>query len=283
MTTNTIIDISNITHVVRHTLFKKNDTFSKSLLIGAVIKLVISLSKKYKADGILIAGDSKNVWRKDLYSDYKGNRKELRDEYHHLVIESIVELQEFFNNYTNIPYISVDRAEADDIIAVACQLNKHGNVIISSDKDFVQLLDSKTKLYAPTLKTERTSDNVEFDLFVKCIRGDMGDNIQSAYPRVRTKVLEEAWTDTYKMTNVLEATRKDGKVVKDVFYLNKTLIDLTEQPIELRDTIKDELSNIGNGNYDQTKILKFLGEHGLGVIAKEIDINSLKKAYIFEV
>jgi hypothetical protein len=283
MKTNSVIDISNLTHVVRHSLFKKNDTFSKSLLIGAVISLVINVSKKYKVDGILIAGDSKNVWRKDIYADYKGNRKDLRDEYHHLVIECMVELQDFFNNYTNIPYISADRAEADDIIAVACQINKHGNVIMSSDKDFIQLLDEKTKLYAPTLKQERSSDDAQFDLFVKCIRGDMGDNIFSAYPRVRIKVLEEAWIDPYKMTNVLEATRKDGQVVKNVYNLNRELIDLTRQPNVVRTDIISALNGIGSGNYNHVNILRFLGEHGLKEMAKELDINTLKMSYIFEV
>lgn len=282
MKTNTIIDISNITHVVRHSLFKKNDTFSKSLLLGAVIDLVVNVSKKYSADGILIAGDSKNVWRKDIYPEYKGHRKDLRDEYHHLVIECISDLQDFFDNYTNIPYISVERAEADDVIAVACQTNKHNNVIISSDKDFVQLLNERTRLYSPTLKGERTSENSKLDLFVKCIRGDAGDNIMSAYPRVRTKVLESAWDDVYKMSNLLETKRKDGKVVGEVFELNQTLIDLTCQPKYIRDNIYDRLVNMNSGSFDHIKVLKFFGEHGLKEMAKNIDMNYLKKGYFFK-
>lgn len=279
---NTIVDISNVTHVIRHSMFKKNEPVEKNLLIGAVIGMVITTSKRYSVDGILVAGDSKNVWRKDLYNDYKGQRKQLRDEYHEVVLEAIQDLKIFFNEYTNVPYIDVARSEADDIIAVACQKNKHGNVIISSDKDFIQLLDGKTKLFSPTNNGERTSDNVGLDLFIKCIRGDIGDNIKSAYPRVRTKVLEKAFEEPMDMINLMEHKLKTGEKVKDLFELNQNLIDLTKQPSDIRESILQELSNINSNNYNHISVLKYFGELGLNSQAKELDFNMLKKTYVFD-
>ena len=43
--------------------------------------------------------------------------------------------------------------EADDLIAFACQLQDYAGwqkVIVSSDKDFIQVLDKETVLYRPT-------------------------------------------------------------------------------------------------------------------------------------
>jgi len=270
MKTNVIVDLSNITFVTHFSILKKTNNFNQNYLIFQTINFIKLIAKKYKADGVLIACDSPNVWRKDVYPEYKANRKESRDPYYEDVKAAMIKVKDFFNECTSIPAVSVERSEADDIIAVATQ-NK-GNtrtVIISSDKDFIQLLNDDVVLYSPSQKEERTSDDVGYALFEKCIRGDSGDNIKSAYPRVRKTALQEAWCDNYKMINLLETVTKQGNSVKDSYFFNKKLIDLSMQPDYIKLNISNTLENLKINKYNGLNVLRFIGKHDMKGISNE--------------
>jgi len=285
MKTNVIVDLSNLTFITHFSLLKKTNGFLQSYLIFQTINFIKNVANKYKADGILIACDSPNVWRKDIYPEYKANRKESRDPYYEDVKDAMIKIKDFFNECTSIPAVSVARAEADDIIALITQTAKENTktVIISSDKDFVQLLTNKNvTLYSPSQKAERTTLDVGYDLFEKCIRGDNGDNIKSAYPRVRKTVLEEAWHDSYKMMNLLESTTKAGDLVKDAYFFNKNLIDLSLQPEYIKSNISNTLENLKINKYNELKVLRFIGKHDMKEVSKEFMKHKeiLKKHYI---
>lgn len=287
MKTNVVFDLSNLTFITHHTLLKKSNTFLKSYLLFQTINLIKYLAKKYHADGIIIACDSPNVWRRDIYPEYKANRKKTRDAYYEDVKEVMGNIKDFFNECTSIPAVAVKRAEADDIIASVVQNagNNIRTVIISSDKDFVQLLAyDNVILYSPSQQKERQSLDAGFDLFEKCIRGDSGDNIKSAFPRVRKTVLEAAWHDSYKMMNLLESTTKEGKVVKDGYMFNKHLIDLSLQPDHIKLNISNALENLSINKYNSMKVLKFIGKHDMKNVSDDFLKNRevFKKHYISE-
>jgi len=83
--------------------------------------------------------------------------------------------------------IYVADCEADDIIAYLCEqrFKNKNKIIVSSDKDFYQLLNNTTKIYRPTKKVMMTSADVknEFDVYprnfcvCKSVCGDPSDNI----------------------------------------------------------------------------------------------------------
>ena len=53
-------------------------------------------------------------------------------------------------DYLNIPYLEVENNEADDLIAsIVFQMNKYNYVIVSTDSDFMQLVDNNVHLYVP--------------------------------------------------------------------------------------------------------------------------------------
>jgi len=283
---NLVVDLSNLAWISRYSLVKNNE-LTKELILHGIISLIKVTAINYRVDGILVACDSRTNWRKDIYPEYKGNRDKEKDEYFIDVVDAIQLAEEFFNTCTNIPAIKVDNAEADDIIAIAAKTSKQKTVILSSDKDFIQLLDNKTRLYSPTQKCERKTNDKYFHLFEKCIRGDHGDNIHSAYPRVRTKRLQEVWGDKLKMANLMEEKRKiDGKKVGDFYEFNKKLIDLDQIPQDIQHSICTQLSTIPNsgshGKYAHQKILRYLGKNNLRKIAKEERMFSsiFKKKYV---
>ena len=96
-------------------------------------------------------------------------------------------LMEMLNEMPIIQLV-LDRVEADDIIAMITQSPKYRGwqkVIISSDKDFLQLLDSETVLYRPIQKKAWTKKTVideygispENFVIARAIAGDKSDNL----------------------------------------------------------------------------------------------------------
>lgn len=272
---NLIIDLSNITHVIKHGKVKTPKSYAHKedgvpqFIMRETINYILSFAKQERINGIVIACDSKKVWRKNLYPEYKANREVKDDIYYEETIEAMNLIKEFFRDHTSAFVLEVDHCEADDIIAVWCQRSKNvENIILSSDKDFMQLLDDHTFAYSPQTKKWLESPNSSYDLFVKCIRGDRGDNIRSAYPRVRTTKLEEAWNDKYKLLNLLETVLPDGSKVDDNLEFNMKLIDLARIPKEIGDKIYQTIREYKSGSYSEFDAAKFM--KGLG-IEKGID------------
>lgn len=237
--------------------------------------------------------------------------------------EAFNELIEFLKERTNVSVIKCDTAEGDDVIARFVQLHpddKH--VIVSTDGDFVQLVAPNVSLYngmAGTMitndgafneKGERLSFTVEsnskikmgspdpdfsprpdwkeYALFLKCIRGDSGDNVFSAYPGVKVKStkktigLNEAFVDKvdkgFNWTNVMMQTWTDHNGVEhrviDDFNRNRVLIDLTMQPDNVKQTvdecIKQQVNTVPKQNIG-IYFMKFCKKYELNEINKYPD------------
>lgn len=280
---NVIIDLSNVAHILRHSKFKKNkNVYDSTLLFYSIIESVMYSAKKFKSDGIMIACDAKNVWRKDILPSYKGNRDGNRDEYYESTVEVILSVATFFEEYTDITVLKVDRSEADDVISVACQTNKHANVIVSSDKDFIQLIDHKTHLFNPPKNDYRKSDNKDYDLFLKLVRGDSGDGVPSAIPSIRETAVRIAFDDKDEFANLMESVNKRGNKVKDELQRNNTLINLKMQPDYIRDSIEEALANSNQENYNFTRTRQYLAEIGFSEVMDKFDFDAMKLPYKYE-
>ena len=136
--------------------------------------------------------------RKLINKNYKGGRKPLRlnRDIKHLTEEEELQnkiwqqmrLVDYLNNFP-VTQLMFEGIEADDIISFACQLPKFKEwqkVIISSDKDFFQLLDDKTIAYRPT-QHEVLNKNMIIEKFgihptnfalARAIVGDQSDNLE---------------------------------------------------------------------------------------------------------
>lgn len=156
-----------------------------------------------KGDNTVVFAIDSSSWRYQYYTDYKAgrdkNQKEEVDKvaYRRAIDEVCGELLSH-----GIGSAKVDKAEADDIIAVMSQTiaDKFGNIIIwSVDKDFNQLIDKPNVVrYNSVTKTvfvpkncdatlvSKFDDNVErkvvdhtVSILSKIISGDKSDNIPS--------------------------------------------------------------------------------------------------------
>tara|TARA_R100000808_G_C2154403_1_gene165351 strand:- start:3035 stop:4003 length:969 start_codon:yes stop_codon:yes gene_type:complete len=170
--------------------------------IGGAVGFINSIKKlmrEAKPDRVIICWDGSggSQKRRTVVKEYKQGRKPLRKNYK---IEGMSEQSEKENmiwqqrilmemlNEMPIMQLVLDRTEADDIISMVVQSPKYAGwqkVIVSSDKDFLQLLDEETVLYRPIQKKAWTKNTVieeygispENFVIARAIAGDKSDNL----------------------------------------------------------------------------------------------------------
>ena len=92
---------------------------------------------------IVICCDHYKNWRKDVFPEYKANRRPKRDsdpvDWQHL-FDCLNIMRDDLEKYFPYKVVYVEGAEADDIIGVLVHHYKEvPTLILSSDKDFIQL------------------------------------------------------------------------------------------------------------------------------------------------
>ena len=147
----------------------------------------------------------------------------------------------------------------------------------------IQLLGyPNVRLVDPATGKDRTLDEWDGDadlfMFEKCIRGDMGDNVQSALPRCRKTRILKAYKDDFEKANLMNETWTDPDdhefVVKKLFKENMLLMSLSHQPEDIQRTIIETvLQNLDQpGEFSYFHFMKFLGRFELKKLAQNADM-----------
>lgn len=249
----------------------------------------------YKPDKLVMAFDRK-AWRVDYTlseqcisgKKYKGNRRQNMTDKERAKYEAFKEhlsqFEELMKLHTSVICLAKNGLEADDLVAGFVQQHASSEneiIMVSGDKDYIQNLEYiNTKLIDPATGNERTLDewegSAELFMWIKLVRGDGGDNVQSAYPRVRKTRLMKAWNDPLEMVNLMEEkwTDQNGKImyVKELIKENELLMDLSKQPQEIRNlidkTIKENMEN--PGKFSLFQFMRFLGKFQMKKVADNI-------------
>lgn len=298
-----IIDASNILYRTFFAHIKE----ALDVNIGMCHHIALSTVNKYfnstKADDVIMAFDDyswRKEWTKDLstcvtYKKYKGTRRKDMSPSDRSKMEKFDEhIQEFidlFRERTRVMVLHRKYLEADDLIAGYIQAHPEDeHILISSDKDFMQLLvRNNLKIIDPITDKERTLEEFNQDpdyfIFQKCLRGDTGDNVMSAYPRIRETKIKEAYRDPLIRTNIMQNKFKvlvnDDEGVpeerefltQEVYDENILLMDLTAQPDFIRELIDKELAYAleNRGRFNYLEFLRFCGKYELVNIRDKID------------
>lgn len=201
---------------------------------------------------IVIACDGGSSWRKRVFPQYKAHRKKAREDSGmdwNLFFEYLNTIREEIK--ANFPYkvIHIQHVEADDVIATLVkETQEFGKsepvMIISSDKDFVQLHKYKNvKQFSPIQKKMVTDPNPHLYLFEHIIRGDSGDGIPNILSPDNTFVdsLRQSPVTKKKIEGWLAGAEDLQKVMDTEIYRNyqrnKLLIDLDMIPKEYTESI----------------------------------------------
>lgn len=184
-------------------------------LIGGILGFYRTLKRMvsdYNPYKVIVVFDGKggSTRRRKMYTDYKSKRisrgsfnrfsdmRGLIDEEDSLKRQLLI-LGECLDHLP-VYVISIDGIEADDCIAyiVRNYFKEDKKIIVSSDKDFYQLINESTSVYSSNKKMLLSGKNVYSEvgyrplnyLTLRCFTGDRSDNIQGV-KSVGPKGLEE--------------------------------------------------------------------------------------------
>jgi len=184
----------------------------------------------------------KHIWRYNLFPKYKLQRATKTEDgfMGGPFFKMAYECEELFRQAGASKILSHPHLEADDCIALTTKhlLEKYPNChidIITSDKDYLQLLEPRVQLYNLGFKklSEQKSytGDPQCDLFCKIVSGDMSDNIPSVFPRCGMKTALKY----FKCPEQFEKKLLESEEFRTQYQLNKTIIDFNNIPQSLQD------------------------------------------------
>ena len=254
---------------------------NEDLVRHMVLNSLRAHNKKFRKEygEMVIACDSSNVWRREIFPNYKAGRKANRAKSEHdwtMIFDIISKVKNEIKAFLPYKVIEIDTAEADDIIAVLCRGTTEKVLILSGDKDFIQLQNTnndRIKQYNPVLNKFVGKDESS-TLFLKehILKGDRSDGIPNVLSddnvfvegrrqRPLSKKRINSWIEEISMTFTEEEQRNYDR--------NRTLIDLSCIPQTLEDKINNEFLNVKVATRD--KILGYFINKKLKTLIESID------------
>lgn len=227
---------------------------------------------------MVIACDDKNYWRKQIFPYYKAGRKKSRE-------ESGIDWAGMFEVLNkirqevkeNLPYtvIQVENCEADDIIATLCAFIPEDIIILSADKDFIQLHRDNIIQFDPIRKRNVQVENPARYLKELVIRGDSGDGVPNALSPDNSFVdgIKQKPVRSNKLEQWLDLSWDELREVpelKDGIDRNKKLIDLFEIPLDIKHKIGEEYMS-QTSTKKKVDILGYLQKHKLKSMIENIN------------
>lgn len=253
-----LVDFSAIAHanITAMQLPAEEDILRHTILNS--LRAIYAKHKEAYGPEMIIACDS-STWRRDLYPQYKWERRQARDDgdvYWTEVYRIMALIQQEIRD--NLPWtvVSVPKAEADDVIAViAADTQNFGRMdkvlIVGADSDYKQLLRyPNVRHFSNSTKKFSSEADPIFWLFNAVVTGQKG---KDGIPNIKTGddfyvnkqpgdrqssitqvFVAEAWENRDKLDKYLSPTEYRN------FVRNSTLIDFKHIPEDIQEAILDE-------------------------------------------
>ncbi|MCS7151739.1 MAG: DNA polymerase I [Endomicrobia bacterium] len=258
-------------------------TTSSGLPINATygfVRMIFKTLKNFKPLYFCICLDSdKPTFRHKMYKEYKGTRKELDEN-----IKIQFPIVNEFIQLSGIPYLRYDGYEADDIICSLVHKFKkdYEIVIISGDKDILQLVDENIVVYNEHKDIWYRVKDVEEKYGVKpsvlgdyfALIGDKVDNI-AGIPGIGPKTAAELLNKFATIDGIYENLDSIKPELKEKFLKYKDELYRSMQLVKLN----AEIEYVENVKIDDLKMLElnvpqikqFLIKYEMKSIIKELD------------
>ena len=223
------------------------------------IRTIESLAKSYKAGTIIVCADGGSTYRKEIYPEYKANRKErYAEQTEQEAKEFEMFMAEFQDTLTLIkqkyPVFHFRGVEADDIAAyITLNFDFDDCWLVSSDKDWDLLINDKVSRFSTVTRKETTVHNwdehydfeIEDYITFKCLTGDKGDNVPGV-PGVGPKRAVQLMEQYGSVFDIYDACPIDGRY-KYIQALNENAEQLLTN-VELMDLVTYSEEAIGKEN-----------------------------------
>lgn len=252
---------------------------------------------------IAVAFDfSKHTFRTEIFKDYKGTRQETPPE----LREQFPIIKELLKKL-KIAVFEMENIEADDIIGTLAKSSKTTkNLILSGDRDLLQLIDTNTEVlltkHGTTSTKSMTLESLKEEMHItpsqvvdlKALMGDNSDNIpgvKGVGPKTAQDLIEAYGTleNVYKHIDELKGSLKE-KLIKDkeIAFLSYTLakiktdveLDFKLENLKLHYpfdvSIKEDFKRFGFGMFLKRNIYAEVKEVEEKSQSKNIEIDSLE-------
>jgi len=189
-----------------------------------------ALLGEFDPDKVFLCGEGGKSFRKEISADYKANRVKTAAKKTPPKGDVYEAANAIWKLCGHLPLlrVSAERYEADDVIAtLVSSLRDEDVIVISNDKDYLQLLQMDYEsvcLYDPFLNDFREAPDYHQNTFL-CLAGDTADNIAGLLPK---KAAIEISSDPEKLQSFLSKSEEN----RANFALNKQLVDLQSIPDE---------------------------------------------------
>ena len=228
--------------MIKNPLLTKDGRHTSAIFgfLNSILKMI----KDEKPEYLAIVLDSKTkTFRHELFTEYKANRQKMPDE----LVQQLSPLYEILN-LMNIPLVSLDGYEADDLIgtiAKKAEIDDFKTYIMTGDKDMMQLVTDKVFVYSPgnrfkpttTYTVDKVKDRwgVDPSQFIDYLAmvGDSSDNVpgvEGIGAKSAVKLIQEYETLEEILEKGHEASNKrirEGILKgKDLAYLSKKLVTI---------------------------------------------------------
>jgi DNA polymerase-1 len=279
------------------------------------LKILQKLVRTTKPDNVIIAWDGPDGSRKRKTMDknYKQGRKPIRlnRAFHNLTddeeVQNKVWQQSRLIEYLNeMPIIQtmIDQVEADDVISYVCNMPHYKDwqkIIVSNDKDFMQLCEDQTVLWRPTkdelLNTKRIIEQTGVHptnmALARAIIGDASDNLPGVkgvgFGTVAKRLSFLSEEETYTVDDVIEHCEEmleESKLKvfnnivdsKELIEHNYKMMQLyaPQMSIQSKTFVKESIENF-EFTFNKTGILKMMIDDGFGELNWEDLKTSLNK------
>ncbi len=250
--------------------------------IGAVYgftNMLIKLLATLDVSHIAVVFDSgSKTFRNDLFPAYKANRPPCPEE----LIPQFSIIREAAEAL-NLLILEKVGFEADDLIAtVAKQASREGFevVIVSSDKDLMQLVDEQVKMYDALKNKMIGQKEVEEKFFVKpnqvldvlSLMGDASDNVPGVRgigPKTAAELINQYQTleNLFEHLSEIKQEKRRQMLMEGIqkAKLSKQLITLCET-VPVSDNMQDYLVQ----NIDGRKLMSFLEKQGFRALTAKV-------------
>lgn len=268
----------------------------ENLIRHVILSMLKSYKKKFAAEfgkELILACDGSDNWRKKVFPHYKYKRKKDKaasdipwGEIYRYMDLVLNEINEFF------PYkiIKIDRAEADDVMAVLARDIATMNIkssglydepepvlIISSDKDMKQLLSLEhVKHYLPRdNKFVKLEESPKMFLRRLILTGDTGDSVPNIFSPSDSFVtgIRQKPATAKKMAPFLEAenmlTATTDPIILERLKENSRLISFAFIPTDIKEEIVAAYDYKPTGN--KMSIYNYLVSRDMRIMMKDIE------------
>ena len=286
--------------------------------IKGFMKILQKLVRDTQPDEIAVIWDGPNgsAKRKIMDKNYKEGRKPLRlnRAYHNLSDGEIQEnktwqqirVMEYLNQMPIVQTI-IPEIEADDVIAYITQMPYYQGwqkIIVSNDKDFMQLCDEETVLLRPTKKVilnkrsivEETGVHPTNMALARAIIGDASDNLPgikgAGFATVAKRLNFLSAEKSYTIQDVIDFCEKTSSKLK--FFSNivegKAVIEHNYRMMQLyapqmsfqsKMVVKEAIENF-ESTFNKTEIIGMMREDGFGELNWEdlrTNLNRIVRGY----